>query len=159
MKVLHTLDRVPPGSWRFQSEEFGLNVQRPQWAFLLEEVRNMYFNNDKPVPANLSFIIQDWLCDQIKIEHQTAWCHDVTPPSKMDMLKRAAHALKEWASKGFPLVTDEQLLERRATCEQCPMWKGDSGLGLGACGACGCTGLKLTVATENCPQGKWKALV
>ena len=158
MKVLQTLNRVPPGGWRYHIPELGVDVKRPQWAFLVEEVRNAYLNNGKKIPKNLEWTIQDYLCDQIPVGSQPGWCIDASPPSMADMLKRATHALSEWAQKGFPLTTEEQLVERREICEQCPMWKPSTAFGLGACGACGCTGLKLTVATEKCPQGKWKEL-
>jgi hypothetical protein len=48
-------------------------------------------------------------------------------------------------------VDDETLAARRATCETCDHLKGPK------CDLCGCYySVKITLATERCPIGKWE---
>ena len=67
-----------------------------------------------------------------------------------------AGAFARWAGAGFKMRTQEQIDERLAICQACDKFNGD------ACSVCGCncnaTGLlnKLALASESCPEGKWK---
>lgn len=76
--------------------------------------------------------------------------------------KSAARHVRE----GMPQATDEQVVERFATCQACPHFTA-TGEGQGECGKCGCglkavgvSGInKLRWAGESCPVGRWKALL
>lgn len=65
-------------------------------------------------------------------------------------------AMGRWAAAGFRVVGWEVLKERRAICRRCPHWVRRSLVP--KCAVCGCAGLKLWLATEGCPEGRWKAL-
>lgn len=90
---------------------------------------------------------------------------DYRPPS---MLRKAANFTKaavKHVAAGSPQATDEQVAERFAICQSCPMFKA-TGEGQGECSKCGC-GLKavgvagvskLRWADQACPIGKWKAI-
>ena len=51
----------------------------------------------------------------------------------------------------------EALAEREATCRACPEWDAAALNATGRCRKCGCsTWVKLRMATERCPIGKWE---
>ena len=59
------------------------------------------------------------------------------------------------ALTGIDRASDATVAARTAICEACDQWQK---LPVGhRCKACGCTGLKLLVASESCPLGKWAA--
>ena len=70
-------------------------------------------------------------------------------PTLTDLLANFTGAMARWASSGFPLVTKETFDARFATCSACEHWAGKT------CRKCGCTKLKLWLATERCPLDKW----
>ncbi len=76
-------------------------------------------------------------------------------PSFLRKVVRAADAGLNWALQGFPVVTAEQHEVRQALCQACPHW--ESGL-VDRCTKCGCASVKLWLATESCPIGKWERL-
>jgi hypothetical protein len=55
-------------------------------------------------------------------------------------------------------VSDEIYAARLKVCNACGLWKPDGNGGLGECGhkSCGCTKLKLKLATEVCPMKFWQ---
>lgn len=61
----------------------------------------------------------------------------------------------KWAKAGFPIVSGEVLSERKGICAACEFWNADAFGGLGRCGKCGCSGVKLRLATSKCPLKKW----
>lgn len=158
MQTLNQYNQVPPGGFRFRIQEGGLDevVKASNWLALVNNVRDVYHANNLPVPKNLEIVISDWLCKEIP-DGQSR-CRDITPPTKAEMIKRASTAMAQWASSGFKKVEPEDLIDRREICEACSNWKGESAFGIGRCGSCGCFGLKLYVATESCPIGKWTAI-
>ena len=78
-------------------------------------------------------------------------------PSIAELATRAAEALGRWAIAGFKVCSEEQVANRLSICRSCEYFDEKARLGLGKCKApgCGCTKLKLHLATESCPQGKW----
>ena len=154
MQVLNELDKVPPGGWvyRYADKEFrGTTLD-----YLMYDVRQAYFSNKETPPKDLDLLIQDSICKSIP---DPEWkCRDLTPPTKAELLMRFGKALLNFAGSGFKTVTAEQLSERREICLACPFWEGESVMGIGKCGACGCSGFKMYAATEKCPKGKWEAL-
>jgi hypothetical protein len=71
------------------------------------------------------------------------------------LLDAAVNTVKRVAKGEEVLATDEVLAERKATCLECPQWNPRGWGGGGRCEACGCSGLKLTLAASQCPIGKW----
>jgi hypothetical protein len=76
-------------------------------------------------------------------------------PSFLRKVASAADAGLNWALQGFPVVTNEQHATRMALCQACEFW--EAGL-VDRCTKCGCSSLKLWLATEQCPVGKWFAV-
>jgi len=69
-----------------------------------------------------------------------------------------ALSLENWADKGFPVVTKEQLASRLAICKGCEFWDQKGFGNTGKCTKCGCsTQAKLRMATAKCPIDKWDA--
>lgn len=58
------------------------------------------------------------------------------------------------------LVTNEEYESRMKICYACENWKEDARLGLGKCNhvKCGCTRLKQRLASQECPDGRWRKL-
>ncbi|TLS45367.1 hypothetical protein FE633_14940 [Streptomyces montanus] len=89
-------------------------------------------------------------------------------PGNAELLGRAGAALGRWIASGFGRVTDDEYRARLATCGECehltvPPRAGFYRL-MGAtdektvCGLCGCdTRRKAWLATEQCPDHRWKA--
>lgn len=67
---------------------------------------------------------------------------------------RLAAALEHWAARGFPVVSAAEAGRRRSICGSCPYWdeRGFSGLGRCRHRGCGCSGVKLYLASERCPD-------
>jgi len=84
----------------------------------------------------------------------------VTPPPLLTQAKTVTTATAHWIAAGSPVPTPEQLAERLAICHDCPLWDASAFAGTGRCNKCGCsTQAKLRMATEACPEGKWKDII
>jgi len=155
MQILHEQNKVPPGGWRYTVD--GQTFRGTSLPMLIASVREYYFSNKKIPPKDLDMIIQDQICKSIPDPERK--CADGSPPTKAELLVRAAKAMFRWAASGFKTTTAEELVERRDICQSCSSWQGESAFGIGRCGSCGCYGLKLYVASEKCPKDKWKAII
>jgi hypothetical protein len=80
---------------------------------------------------------------------------NVTLPEMMRNLGQAAIL---YANDGFKNCTREQHNQRLEICKACEFWDASGYMGLGKCRKCGCSGMKLWVASSKCPIGKWKEL-
>jgi len=61
-------------------------------------------------------------------------------------------AMLGWAKAGFKVVKREVYEHRQAICSACEFWRPDARLGTGMCIKCGCSGVKLWLATSKCPD-------
>jgi hypothetical protein len=99
--------------------------------------------------------------DPAKLEHirlRSAVREGPTPtyPPLLDQAGNFAGAVGRAvaaAVRGEPVKVPADVLEgRKATCRACPRFDAAAG----RCTLCGCyTAVKLTLATEACPEGKW----
>lgn len=64
-----------------------------------------------------------------------------------------AEAGAKWVTSGCPTVDPDTYLARSVECSLCPRWDARAG----RCLECGCYALKLRLATESCPLGRWPA--
>lgn len=78
----------------------------------------------------------------------------------LGLLSNFAEAITSWAQAGFPVVSESTFKERAYTCLQCPFWDNTVRVRLGKCNhpKCGCTILKAWLATEACPDNRWKVI-
>lgn len=76
------------------------------------------------------------------------------PPPLSERAALFAKAIARWTSQGLPVADASELSRRRAACESC-VHRAPPALAngwLGSCRLCGCTGAKLHLATEHCPD-------
>lgn len=86
-------------------------------------------------------------------------------PERAGLLTKAGrlrHELTTWAKAGMPLVPRAVRQERlQRGCQLCPYYNAVGNLGMGECKhpGCGCTRVKLALATSRCPAQppKWAA--
>lgn len=78
-------------------------------------------------------------------------------PSVGEMISNFASSMIRWASAGFPTVDKAMFDARLAVCQgteskpKCHFWDPEKK----RCTECGCRQVKLHLATEKCPVGKW----
>lgn len=80
------------------------------------------------------------------------------PPPMTQQLASFLQAITAWASAGFKMATPQQVQQRIEVCQSCEHWKPDGAFGMGRCMKCGCTSMKLALATSACPIGRWGAV-
>lgn len=78
-------------------------------------------------------------------------------PTLADMASHLGGALIKWAARGFPIADHETRQRRLRLCRACPHWDESARANMGKCNhpKCGCTKIKLAIATERCPINKW----
>lgn len=79
-----------------------------------------------------------------------------TSPGLAQTALNAVKASARFAASGFQKASQPTYLARQALCRACPEWDDTGHAGLGRCRKCGCSGIKLTWASERCPLGKWE---
>jgi hypothetical protein len=125
-------------------------IKAPSFRRLLNAVRKYIDANNLEIQTEQQVI--DNVCGQMP-----DICFDSdTPP----LYRKAINLVGEtarWIKAGVPVTPKETLDSRLATCEGCKHWGGTRGSSLmsGRCGKCGCSGIKLAMATTKCPIGKW----
>lgn len=81
----------------------------------------------------------------------------VAPPTIVELLGNFAGAIGRIARRGLRFVDASAYAARLEQCRGCPQWDEAGFAGLGRCRhrKCGCSRLKLLLATESCPIGNW----
>jgi hypothetical protein len=142
--------RVPAGGkWVYIDPDSGLTFSHPHYLTLKALVRQHRLTNHYPIPVNWDQAFDSNVCAQ-----SPQACVEVT--STLTRAARFARAMGTWVMAGMPVVTPEEYQRRIDICIQCPMFGGETSIGKIACKKCGCSGLKLRMATEKCPMGKWE---
>jgi hypothetical protein len=79
------------------------------------------------------------------------------PPSLTQQAVTLGKSLVNWTASGFAATPPDILATRESTCRACPEWDAAAMGGTGRCRKCRCyTWVKLRMATERCPLGKWE---
>lgn len=140
----------PGGFFKYRDHIHSVLLKEPSWRRLLATLAKYYTANKWSMPSEQEII--DNVCGQ-----QPGICFDSEAPAYWKQAVNVVSALGEWASKGLPVTPKETLDKRLSICQACNYWGGVSGGSLmqGKCGKCGCSGLKLAMATTKCPIGKW----
>lgn len=83
--------------------------------------------------------------------------------SLLTKAKRLREELIKWAAKGAKRVPREVRKARLEQCKACEYYRPNGNLGLGECShrGCGCTRVRLFLATAQCPHNppKWLKLL
>lgn len=154
-------NQIPPGGWRWVHPETGKRVSGKTWDGLRIAARMFLGNNGFPIPLDLDDHILEWMNKEIQ---ENAARHGFPPeqflsesqgPSLLTRAFTFAHAAKEWVKAGMPITDHEGVEWRVGICKTCPYWKGETSPFHVMCGKCGCSGLKLFLATSRCPDGRW----
>jgi hypothetical protein len=80
-------------------------------------------------------------------------------PTLLELANNFLRGFSNYAASGFKPTPADVFNQRLDICRtKCPgkLWSEDAVFGIGRCGKCGCTTLKLDWASEKCPLGAWK---
>lgn len=153
-EILEKFRSAPPrgGKWTYRHPISGHEFVSPQIPALVYSVNRHEEANGYPVTDQKT--IEAQLC----INHPFS-CGDSEQPSLLEKASNFTHAMVDWAKAGFPVASADILQQRLDICQACRYWRGARGGTLlsGACRKCGCQGVKLALATEACPIGRWGA--
>lgn len=146
----------PPDGWRFDHEETGMKVYASSAENLRIKTTAFLKTNNFPVPIDLRQVIARQTCARAP-----EFCLSTEPPSLADKAREFTAAMRNWVRYRMPVVSQEVFEERQRICEGCELYGGVRTFGFIGCGKCGCTGLKLWLASEKCPLPgpRWKATV
>ena len=72
----------------------------------------------------------------------------------LTMARNAATAAGKFVLNGLPMVDESTHVKRSEQCAVCDRWEAHAG----RCRECGCYAIKLRMATERCPLGRWEAV-
>lgn len=80
-----------------------------------------------------------------------------TSIAAMQRLGSLLAASVKWLWAGCPITPRTLARRRLELCQTCPNWRPEAWAGTGGCRLCGCTRLKLEMATSRCPLAppKW----
>lgn len=159
-------NEVPPGGWRWLHPETGHTIAAGNCDELLRGVRTFLSNNNFPIQRELGQQILRDLDEAIQEDmHKRGLppyplLKTTEKPTITQMARMFAYAAGQWAASGFRHVSQEVYQARLESCEGCYHWQGESAFGYGRCGKCGCSGLKLFMATTRCPlePPRWSAV-
>lgn len=73
------------------------------------------------------------------------------PPIATAKAARLTRSAIRWVTHGLHVTPDAQHFDRSCVCSLCPAWDARAG----RCNECGCYAVKLWLATERCPIGRW----
>lgn len=149
---------TPPQGWTFIDPHTQHQHRASSFQQLLDNIRRYRRMNNLPTEASMEQQVIDAICARIPTQ-----CREAHAPSLTQLAQTFAGSMVAWVKQGAPVLTWEQMMSRRDVCtgsvekgtSACPQWHGDAGFHMGRCGQCGCLSLKLFLATEKCPLGKW----
>lgn len=148
------INHTPPNMWRYRHPTTGYLIEGAySMSRLYAMVKDYCKANNLPDIPNLERELVAYICNA-----EPTYCESTEPPSYAQRAKTFARAMTDWMAGGLKSVTHEQYEQRLEICKICPYWRGQGALGFGSCGKCGCSGLKLYLPTQACPDGRWNAI-
>lgn len=141
--------------WTYTHAETGTKMTASSFENLLIKAKAWHRTNNFPIPHDFGQIIAEQICAVAP-----DFCYSTEPPTLAEKLRTVAAAMKNWIRQRAPIASAEVILERQSICESCELFGGVRSVGFVSCGRCGCTGLKVYLATEKCPlpEPRWKAV-
>lgn len=147
---------VPPGGYRYQQPESGLQFHENYWVNLVNKVRAHRIANQYPLGLNWEQQLIDYNC-----EANPEWCADTQGPTLAGMVKSFTFAMIDWVKSGMRVVTPEQYQARLESCNGCTEYRGGGSPAENyntRCSRCGCSVVKLSLGSSVCPIGRWDAI-
>lgn len=144
-RVIDTSAGCPGGLWTWVHSETGHPVRHSNYSGIKNAVKVFLKSNSYPISSQFEDELQENLCAH------GARCEEFTPPTlaqKMSTFGMSLYrAAKQWRE---PLVDAEELQRRRNICAECSYYGGSTNLLKVACQKCGCSGMKLALASQHC---------
>jgi hypothetical protein len=117
-------------------------------------------DREKPVPITAKPSEEQIGKVKVALSLPTAELPPGENPSLATKIVRLKKELKVWVKAGMKLVPKEVRQARLAECEKCQYYNARGNMGLGVCQVpgCGCSRVKLALATSKCPHpagAKW----
>lgn len=145
---------TPPGLWRYVHPTTGVKFSGHfSISSLVDAVKKYNKANNLDEIVGLPDLIVAYICQEVP-----TYCESTEPPTWAEKAMNFASAARDWVSSGFRHVTHEQYEIRKEICLKCPYWAGSMAMGYGGCSKCGCSGLKLFLPSQRCPDGRWSAI-
>lgn len=152
MKRVLDVGKVPKGGkWTYINPEDSFAIEHLHIDELRNRARKYRRINNYPIGSQWDEQFEDNVCQQAS----DCDCVEIGVPTITSRIKTFASALVRSAKSGFKQVTAEEVARRMDVCGACPYYSGSHSIWKIACKKCGCTGLKLNMATEKCPLNKW----
>ena len=154
---------VPPGGyWRYRDPDLGVDIAHPYYVQVKAQAHALRKKSGLPIPWNWDAWFDEQVCKETpKGCFEVPEAKENGKPSISEMATHFANSMKEWARSGFKVVTLDVFKDRSRICQgdpdtpRCDHYQTSGLFGIARCGKCGCTRLKLGMATEKCPLGKW----
>lgn len=150
-KILDTATVPPGGYFVYIDKDSGHRIAHPYYTELKKRAKSHRAANEYPIGSNWN----DEFDTNVAENTPTAHSVEYKPPTIVERMSSAGKALYKAALSGFKVVTDEVFMQRKAECESCAFYGGETGVLRIACKKCGCSGIKLHWPSERCPIGKW----
>ena len=82
---------------------------------------------------------------------------ELKPDDLGQVAKNFINAMKSWQAAGRPVVSKQVWNERLKICRGCDWWQEIAHTKIARCRKCGCSTVKLLLATSKCPLNppKW----
>lgn len=166
MKRPKSRGTVPLGGLcRYIDPDEGFRISHPYWDFCKARAKDERIRRGLPIPFNWDAMFEEGFC-----KGTPQACDDLpeapseSSPNWMSLAVQFGTSLGRWVLAGLPLVSWDVFKTRHVKCtgdetnERCPHFTKFSKLGFTKCGKCGCSSVKLYLATERCPIGRWSAV-
>jgi hypothetical protein len=153
MRRITNPQQVPfGGAFKYQHIETGTWFQHHSLDYLKDKVKKFHRENNFPIGPNFDANIENQVC--LHHPDSCSTCEEPgLPPTRLQLIIQFARAMAQWVGDGLKIVPSEVFSDRKLKCQACPYWGGDHGaFYLARCTKCGCSGLKLHLPSEECPD-------
>jgi len=146
-------DTPPRGlEWHWVCPEDSYKISHIHRDECRKQARAYCIRNNYPIGSNWEVQFDDNIC---RNTYEGVNCIDSEPPTLAQKIVNLARAMTQFASSGFKLAEPEKVNSRKETCEVCYYYAGSSSIMKVGCRKCGCSGIKLYMDSEKCPDGRW----
>jgi len=145
-KILDTATVPPGGYFVYIDKDSGYRLAHPYYFELKKQAKSHRVANEFPIGTNWS----DDFDNNVAENTTSAASVEYKPPTMLEKMSAVSRALYKFALSGFKVVSDEVFAQRKAICEQCGFYGGDTGVLKISCRACGCSGVHLHMASKHC---------